>query len=108
MEKKNKVERLNIFQLKIYDKVTVSNPVGTGSKKGHRDQWNRNESPEITPCVYGTSILDKGAKMTKWGKNSLSTNINGTNRYLCAKSEAGPPTPYRVQKLIQNGPKSKI
>ena len=40
-------------------------------KKRHAVQWNIIKKSEISPCIKGQLIFDKGAKNTQWGNDSV-------------------------------------
>lgn len=68
---KQKKQEVSPFLISKHYKAIVTQTIQYLHEDRHIHKWNKIESQEIKPYIYGYIIFNKGVKTIQLGKNSL-------------------------------------
>ena len=71
LRKKNRAERINSPDFRLYYKAKVIKTVWYWHKNRNIHQWNKIESPEINSCIYGHLTFEMVARIYMWKRQHL-------------------------------------
>ena len=80
LRKKNKAEGITIPDFKRYFRAVVIKTMWYWPKNKHINKYNKIESSDINPNIFGQVIFNSVSKNTQWGKDTIhgvgKTNVN--------------------------------